>query len=75
MTVSQIDVLPESAMSSDLRLRRAGIAARALFAALGMLAGAWGAHVPSVKAAYGLDEGTLALALFAVAAGDRKSVV
>jgi fucose permease len=74
MTVSQIDVLPESAMSSDLRLRRAGIAARALFAALGMLAGAWGAHVPSVKAVYGLDEGLLALALFAVAAGAVASL-
>ncbi len=42
---------------------RARHATRALFATLGTMAGVWGAHVPSVKLHYGLDEGTLALAL------------
>ena len=50
-------------------LRRARVCTLALFALLGLLTGAWGAHVPSVKARYGLDEGQLAVALLALAAG------
>lgn len=74
MTASQADTLSALAPPAPLRLQRAVVAARALFAALGLLAGAWGAHVPSVKAAYGLDEGLLALALFALAAGAVASL-
>ena len=74
MTTRPDEVLPGTALPPGPRLRRAGVAARALFAALGVLAGAWGAHVPSVKAAYALDEGQLALALFAVAAGAVASL-
>jgi len=43
--------------------------AAALFAALGVAAGAWGAHVPSVKVRYGLDELGVAGVLLAAAAG------
>jgi fucose permease len=57
----------------DLAQRRATgrpLAATAtLFATLGVAAGAWGAHVPSVKARYGLDEAQLSGLLFAAAAG------
>jgi predicted MFS family arabinose efflux permease len=74
MITRQTDPGPGSASPSPPRLRRAGRAARVLFAALGLMAGAWGAHVPSVKAAYGLDEGLLALALFALAAGAVASL-
>jgi predicted MFS family arabinose efflux permease len=44
-------------------------ATRLLFASLGLIAGVWGAHVPSLKAHYGLDEGGLALALLAAGVG------
>ena len=74
MTLPQADPDPGPSPPSLPRLRRAGRAARVLFAALGLMAGAWGAHVPSVKAAYGLDEGLLALALFALAAGAVASL-
>ena len=74
MITRQTDPGPGSASPSPPRLRRAGRAARVLFAALGLMAGAWGAHVPSVKVAYGLDEGLLALALFALAAGAVASL-
>ena len=40
-----------------------------LFAALGVAAGAWGAHIPSVKRQYALDEAGLAVLLLAAAAG------
>ena len=43
--------------------------ARAQFFVLGTLFGSWGAHIPSVKAHYRLDEAELALALLLVAAG------
>ena len=55
-------------------LGRARASTLALFALLGLLTGAWGAHVPSVKARYGLDEGQLAVALFALAAGAVASL-
>ncbi len=43
--------------------------------ALGTLAGTWGAHVPSVKAHYGLSEGMLSLVLFAAASGTVLSLL
>ncbi len=55
-----------------LRARRA---TRIEFMALGMLAGTWGAHVPSVKSHYALGEGMLALVLFAAAAGAVLSLL
>jgi len=54
---------------------RARWATRIEFMALGVLAGTWGAHVPSVKAHYALSEGTLALVLFAAAAGAVLSLL
>lgn len=48
---------------------RARWAARALFGALGVLCGTWGAHVPSVRSHYGLGEGWLSLVLLAGALG------
>jgi fucose permease len=51
------------------RLSQARRASRAHFAALGVLGGAWGVHIPSVKTAYDLGEGTLSLVLFAIAVG------
>ena len=43
--------------------------ARLQFAALGMLAGTWGAHIPSVQQAHGLTPASLSLVLFAAALG------
>lgn len=51
------------------RVSQARRASRAHFAALGVMGGAWGVHIPSVKAQYGLGEGTLSLVLFAAACG------
>jgi fucose permease len=50
-------------------LARARWATRLQFAALGVLGGAWGAHIPSVKAAYSLDEAALSGVLLAAACG------
>lgn len=50
-------------------LTRARWATRAQFLALGLLAGVWGVHIPSVKAVYGLSEGALSIVLLAVALG------
>lgn len=55
-------------MSGD-PLRRAAGAVRVQFGVLGMLCGLWGAHIPSVKARYGLDEAGLAAVLFCAALG------
>lgn len=60
---------PALSSGSAPLLRRARWATRAQFAALGILAGAWGAHIPSVKQRYGLDEATLSLVLLASAVG------
>ena len=43
--------------------------ARLQFVALGMLAGTWGAHIPSVQQAHGLTPASLSLVLFAAALG------
>jgi len=53
----------------DDRLTRSRRATRLLFAALGIAAGGWGAHVPSIKTRYGLDESSLSLVLLAAALG------
>ena len=42
---------------------------RSLFAVLGIFVGVWGAHIPSVKAHYGLDEAKLAGVLLSGALG------
>jgi len=44
-------------------------ATRIQFAALGMLGGAWGVHIPSVKTQYALGEATLSTVLLAAATG------
>lgn len=51
------------------QIRQATWATRWLFAALGVLSAAWGVHIPSVKAHYGLNEGALSLVLVATATG------
>ncbi|TCO82056.1 fucose permease [Plasticicumulans lactativorans] len=56
-------------------LHRARWATRAQFAALGVLAGAWGAHIPSVKQRYGLDEAGLSIVLLAAALGAITSLL
>ncbi len=50
-------------------LARARWATRVQFAALGLLSGTWGAHIPSVKAQYGLGEAVLSMVLLAAAVG------
>lgn len=54
---------------SPSRLSRARRSTRVLFAALGLVGGAWGVHIPSVKMHYGLDEAMLSLVLLSAAAG------
>ncbi|MEN9627175.1 MAG: hypothetical protein RJA10_401, partial [Pseudomonadota bacterium] len=56
-------------MPTTAELARARRATRVLFAVLGTLCGAWGAHVPTVRSHYGLDEGQLSLVLLAGAVG------
>lgn len=56
------------------QLARARWSTRALFGSLGVLGGVWGAHVPSIKAAYGLDEARLAAVLFCAAVGAVASL-
>ena len=51
------------------RLSAARRASRAHFAALGVMGGVWGVHIPSVKVQYGLSDGSLSLVLFAAACG------
>lgn len=55
-------------------LRRARWAIRLQFAALGVLAGTWGAHIPSVKLQHGLDELGLSLVLLTAALGAVSSL-
>lgn len=56
-------------------LRRARWATRLQFGALGVLAGTWGAHLPSVKQRFALDEAGLALVLLAAALGAVASLL
>jgi MFS family permease len=55
-------------------LSRARWATRAQFLNLGFVAGIWGAHIPSLKAHYQLDERTLALALLATSIGSLATL-
>ncbi len=50
-------------------ISRARWATRAQFLQLGVVAGAWGVHVPSIKARYSLSATTLAVALLATSIG------
>jgi MFS family permease len=50
-------------------ISRARWATRAQFMNLGMVAGVWGVHVPSIKAHYEMDDRTLGLALLATSIG------
>ena len=50
-------------------------ATRFQFAALGIFSGAWGVHIPSVKARFALDEMTLSLVLMSVAVGAVLSLL
>jgi fucose permease len=55
-------------------LRRSRAATRVQFLVLGVLIGAWGAHIPSIKAHYGLSEGSLSAVLLAAAVGAVSSL-
>ncbi len=54
--------------------RRARWATRLQFAALGLLGGIWGAHIPSVKATHGLSEFSLSMVLLAGACGSISAL-
>ncbi|MEO7339057.1 MAG: MFS transporter [Caldimonas sp.] len=60
---------PDASEVGAARLSRARRATRIEFAVLGMFAGTWGAHIPSVKAHFGLDEARLGWVLLAAAVG------
>ena len=60
---------PVAARPDAAQLRRARWATRTLFAALGVFSGAWGAHIPSVKARFALSDGEVAGVLLAAALG------
>ena len=55
-------------------LNRSRAATRLQFLALGVLMGAWGAHVPSIKSHHGLDEASLSFVLLAAALGAVSSL-
>lgn len=73
MTLEVTDAaLPGAAMAPqcDSRtLSNAVWATRIQFSALGMLGGAWGVHIPSVKTQYALGEAMLSTVLLAAASG------
>src|SRR4051812_41170764 len=73
MTVEVTDeALPGAAIAEPCDARtcaNAIWATRMQFAALGMLGGAWGVHIPSVKAQYALGEAMLSSVLLAAAVG------
>ncbi len=69
VTQAALPAAPAAAPYSAQGLARAVWATRVQFAALGMLGGAWGVHIPSVKAQYGLSEAMLSAVLFAAATG------
>ena len=73
MTFEVTDAAPPAAAQTlpcDARtLANAVWATRVQFAALGMLGGAWGVHIPSVKAEYALGEAMLSTVLLAAASG------
>ena len=55
-------------------LRRSRAATRVQFLVLGVLIGAWGAHIPSIKAHHGLSESSLSAVLLAAAVGAVSSL-
>lgn len=61
--------MPTPLETHDRLQRRARLSTRAQFFHLGVVAGVWGVHVPSIKAAYVLDERMLALVLLATSLG------
>lgn len=66
----QTTVAPVEALEPPkAAVRRAVWATALMFFGLGTLSGAWGVHVPSVKAAYALDEWQLSWVLMAAALG------
>jgi len=67
--MTSTSTLARSAPHSLPVLARARWATRILFMMLGMLAGTWGAHIPSVKARYAISEATLSMVLLAAAIG------
>lgn len=67
MTSRHTATLP--APRSPVTLSRARRVTRLQFMGLGVLVGTWGAHIPSVRAHYVLDEMTLSLVLLAAALG------
>lgn len=62
-------VIPQKIHDRPRQVRQATWATRTLFAALGVVSAAWGVHIPSVKAHYGLGEAALSLVLVAAASG------
>lgn len=73
MTFEVTDITHAGAAHAELcdarMLSKAIWATRIQFAALGMLGGAWGVHIPSVKTQYALGEAMLSLVLLAAASG------
>lgn len=73
MTLEVTDAALPAAVHADpcdaRTLSNAVWATRAQFAALGMLGGAWGVHIPSVKTRYALGEAMLSSVLLAAAIG------
>jgi predicted MFS family arabinose efflux permease len=57
------------------RLSQARRADRLQFASLGLVGGAWGVHIPSLKSRHGLDEASLSLVLLTIAAGAIVSLL
>ena len=55
--------VPDHLLAGSLR------SARFQFAALGLMGGTWGAHIPSIKRGHALDEAALAIVLLAAAIG------
>jgi predicted MFS family arabinose efflux permease len=72
MSSSPASVIPNPHSAKALSSARR--ATRAQFAALGTLAGTWGAHVPSVKLHYVLGEAMLSTVLLAAAVGAVASL-
>ena len=72
MTTHRTATLPTP--RSPATLSHARRVTRLQFMALGVLVGTWGAHIPSVRAHYALDEMTLSLVLLAAALGTVGSL-
>ncbi|MBK8738311.1 MAG: MFS transporter [Betaproteobacteria bacterium] len=73
MTTHRTATLPTP--RSPATLSHARRVTRLQFMGLGVLVGTWGAHIPSVRAHYALDEMTLSLVLLAAALGTVGSLL